>query len=61
MYNIGDEVYYITFFKTLKKVKILDKRLIRWHDGYGVSYTYYQYIIEFKSKRKKIVKEEQIF
>lgn len=61
MYNIGDEVYYITFFKKLKKCKILDKRFVRTHFSYGYFTTKTEFVVQFENGKIKIVNEEKIF
>lgn len=61
MHNIGDEVYYITFFNKLKKVKIVDKKRVATDFDYGYVSHKTLYIVEFKSGRLKIIDENKIF
>lgn len=59
-HNIGDKVHYMSLFGP-KEVKIIDKRILRNISFYGFIENEIEYLIEFPSGRKKVVKEIKLF
>lgn len=63
-YDIGKTVFYKGLFGKLIEAKIIDRRRItnlKMIGSYVEPFAYYEYIIQFKNGKKKIVKSKKLF